>query len=76
MFFCVVALFYFGALIIIFVCFKCHQKQDPYSSVLIMNTNKVVSKLGWGVAMAEEKTMVGGVKGELKPFDGRTNFTL
>ena len=32
----------------------------------------------WFVAfsMAEEKSTVGGVKVELKPFDGRSNFTL
>jgi len=27
-------------------------------------------------AMADEKTMISGVKVKLKPFDGRTNFTL
>ena len=26
--------------------------------------------------MAEEKSTIGGVKVELKPFDGRSNFTL
>jgi len=45
----VVALHYFGALIILCVCFKCHQKQDPHGNVLILNDNKVVSELGPGI---------------------------
>jgi len=41
-------LHYFGALIILFVYFKCHQVQDD-GGVLIVNAIKVVSELGWGV---------------------------
>ena len=39
----------FSALIILFICFKCHQEQDSYGDVFIISVNKVVSELRWGI---------------------------
>jgi len=43
---CVVALHYFDVLIILFVCFKCHQEQDPDDSALTVNANIVHAGAG------------------------------
>jgi len=56
--------------------FNCHQEQDLDNVVLSWTPTKWYQSSVGVFAMAEKKTIVGGVKVELKPFHGQINFTL
>jgi len=59
----------------ILLFFYCYLEQDSVVTLIFTPTKWYQSKVGV-FKMAEEKSTIGGVKVELKPFDGRSNFTL